>query len=106
MNTAIEALFYEYLRVTGDDKPTAALLTLADMLTREPPEPMIVEPEDCCSYTAKEAAGRLNLSSRQVYQMCLAGELRCYRAGRSIRIPIDEIARFESESPRSPTRFR
>jgi excisionase family DNA binding protein len=43
----------------------------------------------------KDAAVRLNLSSKKVYRMCLAGELRCFRAGRAIRISLDEIERFE-----------
>jgi len=36
MNPAIEALFCNYLRVAGDDKPTAAILTLADVLAPMP----------------------------------------------------------------------
>jgi excisionase family DNA binding protein len=39
----------------------------------------------------KEAASRLNISSKKVYQMCLSRELRCIRAGGRIRIPVEEI---------------
>lgn len=97
MNSEIKALFDEYRQVT-DDKLVAAVLTLADVLKQPAPEPLIIEPEDCRSYTVKEAAGRLKLSSKKVYQMLLAGELRCFRAGRAIRIPVEEIDRFESEA--------
>ena len=36
MNPAVEALFHEYLRAAGDDKTTAAILTLADVLAPSP----------------------------------------------------------------------
>jgi excisionase family DNA binding protein len=97
VNAAIVALFSEYLNVTGGDHAAAASLVLADALIAKTPEPVIVEPEDCRSYTVKDAARRLNLSSKKVYQMCIAGELRCFKAGRAIRISTEEIERFETE---------
>ena len=46
----------------------------------------------------KEAAELLHTSSKQVYQMCLAGGLRCVRIGGRVRIPIDEIERCKETS--------
>jgi excisionase family DNA binding protein len=89
-------LFIEYLADAKGPAVAAAMLVLAEVLRRPPPEPIIVEPADCNSYTVKETAARLNLSSRQVYQMCLAGQLRCFRAGRCIRIPLDQIECYEA----------
>ena len=96
MNAEIKQLFAEYLPDTKDPV-AAAVLVLSDVLTRKPPEPIIVEPEDCRLYTVKEAAGRLNLSSKNVYQMCLAGQLRCVRISGRVRIPVEEIERYEDD---------
>ena len=97
VNATIVALFTDYLNLTGGDHAAAAGLVLADALIAKTPEPVIVEPEDCRSYTVKDAARRLNLSSKQVYQKCIAGQLRSFKAGRAIRIPIEEIERFETD---------
>lgn len=97
MNPAIEALFYGYLRVAGDDKPTAAVLVLADVLSRPTPEPIIIEPDDRHTLGVKEAAVRLGMNSKKVYQMCLAGKLRCVRIGGRVRIPVEEIQRYEND---------
>jgi excisionase family DNA binding protein len=48
------------------------------------------------AYGVREAAVRLNTSSKKVYQMCLAGQLRCERIGGRIRIPLDDIERREA----------
>jgi excisionase family DNA binding protein len=85
--------------LTGGDHVAAASLVLADALTSKTPEPLIVEPEDSRSYTVKDAARRLNLSSKKVYQMCIAGEIRCFKAGRAIRIPNEEIEHYEANHP-------
>lgn len=99
MNATIVALFTDYLSLTGGDHAAAASLVLADALTSMTPEPVVIEPEDCQSYTVKDAARRLNLSSKKVYQMCIAGELRCFKAGRAIRISTEEIERWETNRP-------
>jgi excisionase family DNA binding protein len=44
----------------------------------------------------KEAAELSRASGKKVYEMCLAGKLRCVRIGRHIRIPIDAIERYEA----------
>jgi excisionase family DNA binding protein len=91
LNSEIKRLFDDHLQA-ANDPVAAAVLVLADMLYKEP---VIVESDDPNSYTVKDAAGLMNLSSRQVYQMCLAGQLRCFRAGRALRIPLDEIERHQ-----------
>lgn len=93
MNAEIEALFAEYL-LEAKDPVAAAVLTLAERLSQPTPEPIIVETGDNGSLTVKDAAARLNLSSKKVYRMCLGGELRCIRVGGRIRIPVEEIERL------------
>ena len=94
MNAEIRQLFAEYLR-EAKDPVAAAVLTLADTLRREP---IIVEPDDRGTVGVKEAAELLHTSSKKVYQMCLAGRLRCRCVGGRVRIPIDEIERYQSAS--------
>ena len=48
--------------------------------------------------TVAEVAARLKITRKTVYVMCRSHTLRCYRAGRSLRVPVEEIERFESES--------
>jgi len=91
MNAEIKRLFGEYLR-DAKNPVAAAVLTLADTLYQEP---IIVEPDDRGTVGVKEAAELLHTSSKKVYQMCLAGRLRCVRIGGRVRIPIDEIERFK-----------
>jgi len=43
----------------------------------------------------KEAAGRLKVSSKRIYQMCLAGQLRSIGINGRIYIPVAEIERYE-----------
>jgi excisionase family DNA binding protein len=95
MNHQIEQFFAEYL-LEAKDPVAAALLVLADALNKEP---IIVETDDNNTVSVKEAAELLKTSSKQVYLMCLTGKLRgrCVR-GR-VRIPIEEIERYESASP-------
>lgn len=101
MNAEIKTLFEQYLLV-AQNREAAAVLTLADVLSKPTPEPIIIEPSDDGSLTVKEAASRLNLSSKKVYQMCLAGQLACFRAGRAIRIRLEEIERFEADCQAQP----
>ena len=92
MNTEIKTLFDEYL-LEAKDPVAAAVLVLAERLSQPIPEPIIIEPGDDGSVTVKEAASRLNLSSKKVYQMCLSGEPRCIRAGGHVCIPVERIER-------------
>ena len=94
MNAEIKTLFAEYL-LEAKDLVAAAVLTLADTLRREP---IVVEPDDKGTVGVKEAAELLHTSSKKVYQLCLAGELRCVRISGRVRIPITEIERFDVEA--------
>jgi excisionase family DNA binding protein len=95
MNPEIKRLFAEYL-LDAKDPVAAAVLVLADAIRRPAPEPIIIEPDDKGTLSVKEAASRLNTSSKKVYQMCLAGQMRCFCVGCSIRIPVDEIECYEA----------
>jgi excisionase family DNA binding protein len=97
MNAEIKRLFAEYL-LEARDPMAAAVLVLADVFRQEilRQDPVIIEPDDRQTYGVKEAAELLRTSSKKVYQMCLAGKLRCVRIGGRIRIPFREIERCEA----------
>jgi excisionase family DNA binding protein len=97
MNAEIKQLFTEYVALTRDT-PAAAILVLADVLGREALEPIVVETDDRQTVGVKEAAELLKTSSKKVYQMCLAGRLRCTRIGGRVHIPIDEIEGYEAQT--------
>ena len=46
----------------------------------------------------KEAAELSRASGKKVYEMCLAGKLRCVRISGRVRIPITEIECFDVEA--------
>jgi excisionase family DNA binding protein len=94
MNAEIRRLFADYL-LEAKDPTAAAVLVLADVLRQEP---VIIEPDDRQTYGVKEAAELLRTSSKKVYQMCLAGKLRCVRISGRVRIPITEIECFDVEA--------
>jgi hypothetical protein len=97
VNPAIEALFYEYLRMAGDDKATAAILTLADVLAPAAKTEIVAVPaSDGRLLTVEQAGKRLNLSSRLVYKKCLTGELRPIKIDRTVYVPLTEIERYEA----------
>jgi excisionase family DNA binding protein len=97
MNEEILQLFSEYAAHPAlRSQVAAAVLVLADVLSRPTPEPIIVEPDDRGTVGVKEAAELLHTSSKQVYQMCLAGKLRCTQIRGRVRIPIDEIERCQT----------
>jgi len=97
VNPSVEALFYEYLRLAGDDKPTAAILTLADVLAPVPRTKIVRIPAlESCLLTVERAGKRLNLSSRLVYKKCLAGDLRLIKIDRTIYTPLNEIERYKA----------
>ena len=43
-------------------------------------------------------ATRLQISPKTIYTLCRSRRLRCYRAGRSVRVPVEEVERIENES--------
>ena len=100
MNKAVNTLYAEYLDHTGGDWAAAASLTLAAVMvershTAPPPT----------SLTAAEVAARLRINPKTIYAMCRDRRMRCYQAGRSVRIPAEEIECFEHESgARDPAR--
>ena len=97
MNEEILQLFTEYsTQPMMRSQVAAAVLTLAEMVSRPTPEPIIVESDERQTVGVKEAAELLHTSSKKVYLMCLAGKLRCVRIGGRVRIPIDEIDRYEA----------
>ena len=98
MNAEIKRLFAEYL-LDAKTPLAAAVLVLADVLARAAPEPIIVETDDQGTVGVKEAAELLHTSSEKVYQMCLAGRVRCRCVGGRVRIPIDEIERCQKTLP-------
>ena len=40
----------------------------------------------------------MKISPKTIYAMCHSRRLRCYRAGRSVRVPVEEVERIENES--------
>jgi len=48
--------------------------------------------------TPDQAADRLGVSKHAVYKLCKSGELGCFRFGRKIVIPEDEVTAFEDRS--------
>jgi len=46
--------------------------------------------------TVKEVAERWRLSTNTIYELIQTGQLSCFRAGKAIRIPMTEVARFEA----------
>ena len=97
MNAAVNTLYAEYLEHTGGDKAAAATLTLAAVMQedRAPAQP-------AAALTVDEAAVRLRTHRATLYRLCRSRKLHCYRAGRVLRILIEEVERFESESGTKP----
>ena len=93
MNAAVNALFAEYLEHTGGDRAAAATLTLAAVMQQEraPVQP-------AAALTVDEAAVRLRTHRATIYRLCRCGKLHCYRAGRVLRIPLEEVERFERQT--------
>ena len=97
MNPILEQLFREYRDVTGSPV-AAATMVLADIMAKEK-ETVFIECDDPHSLNVKEAAARLGISSKEVYQLILHNWLTAFTTGRTTRIPIDEIERFEADNP-------
>lgn len=50
-------------------------------------------------YTLKEAAAVLNVNPSTISRQCAAGTFPHVKIGRSVRIPIEEVARLERGEP-------
>ena len=98
MNNEVVSQYNEYLKLTGGDKAAAASLTLAAVMVDDRAQAQ----QPVAALTVDEAASRLRTHRKTVYRLCRRGALRCYRAGRVIRISLEEIERFESESRAKP----
>jgi hypothetical protein len=61
---------------------------------------------------SRVAALKPNNVGVPIYRLCRSRKLHCYRAGRVLRIPLEEVERFGSESgtkpetPRVPISFK
>jgi len=85
MNPDVLKIYAEYLERI-DDKAAAAALAVADVLLRDRPEPA---PDRALSVV--EAAERLHVSPKTVYELCQKGELSHHRVGRAIRFMPSDI---------------
>lgn len=98
LNQAIETLYYDYLRVTLNEKFTAALLVLADVLVASRSTALVPTAPNVAPaglLTIAEAAKHLGLTSREVYEQCLNGRLRPTKIGQTIYVPAAEIDRYQ-----------
>jgi excisionase family DNA binding protein len=107
MDDALIREFNEYLKVTGGDKAVAASLTLAAVLRECCLGPPAAMPQSENVLTVAEAAKRLKVARKTVYELVTRGELGHHRIGRAIRIlpaDIDAYQRQEAEAvrPRPP----
>jgi excisionase family DNA binding protein len=101
VNTAVNALYAEYLEHTGGDKAAAASLALAAVLVENGGNAQPATGpanDDPYSLTVDQAAEHLGISASKVYKMCSAGELCCFKVGRSLRISRDALDAFEREA--------
>jgi len=79
----INDLYAKYLKLTGEPD-AAATLVLAH-----------VNHQSTSTFlTPQQAADELGISLQKVYMMCEAGELRCTRIGRLIRILPEDLQKI------------
>ena len=64
------------------------------LLERDEPAPQVT-PEPPMQLKVDEVAKKLALSKSRVYELCATGEIRSLRSGRSIRIPVGEMERWQ-----------
>jgi excisionase family DNA binding protein len=92
MNAAVNAIYAEYLDHTGGDKAAAASLALAAVMVEGRSEAPAVPAG--APLTVKEAAAQLRVSTRRIYEMCAAGELRAFKVGRRLRIAPEMLEEY------------
>ena len=95
MNPAVTQLYAEYLQHTGGDKAAAASLTLAAVMVedRQPVLEPTAPPEAALSI--KQAAARLAVSTRSIYELCAEGRLRAFKVGRLLRIAPESLEEYQ-----------
>lgn len=90
----IDATYKRFLDLTSDPG-AAATLVLAEVLSSKEPEFLDI----------KQAAARLGIGTKKMYQLCTAGAVRHKRVGRRIRIATNDLAQMSETSaarPRDP----
>jgi excisionase family DNA binding protein len=102
MNDAVMQRYAEYLQETGD-RTAAASLTLAAVMLDCQPAAASSEPTRAGSesaLTVAQAAKRLGVVPKTIYEMCQSRRLRSFRpgTGRVLRIPVEEVERLENDS--------
>ncbi|MBO0822425.1 MAG: helix-turn-helix domain-containing protein [Actinobacteria bacterium] len=50
------------------------------------------------AYSVQTFADRFEVSEETVYRLIRAGQIRAFRVGRQLRIPVEELARIRSHS--------
>jgi len=97
MSTVI-GLYRQFYEETGDPVAASNLVLAHAMLN-----PQV---EETKALKVSEAAKRLRISDKKVYQFCEEGRLRHHRIGNSIRIRPEDIEEFiqESEGPKESNR--
>jgi excisionase family DNA binding protein len=87
----IEAIYNRFLELTSDPG-AAATLVLAEVLSSKEPEFLDI----------KQAAARLGIGTKKMYELCSAGAVRHRKVGRRIRIATDDLAQvIETSSKRA-----
>jgi excisionase family DNA binding protein len=87
----VESLYQKYLSLTGEPA-AAATLVLAEVMSASPPSVLSVD----------EAAKKLGVGVKKVYELCQAGTLRSQKVGRHIRIQEEDIRAFLANKPAAP----
>lgn len=54
-----------------------------------------ITPEPPMQLKVDEVSKKLALSKSRIYELCATGEIRSLRSGRSIRIPVGEVERWQ-----------
>jgi excisionase family DNA binding protein len=95
MDSTVFTIYRECLDRTGGDTTAAASLTLATVMmegrSAAPATPA------GAPLTVKEAAAHLRVSTRRIYEMCAAGELRAFKVGRSLRIAPEMLEEYRRQ---------
>lgn len=83
----IDAIYKRFLDLTSDPG-AAATLVLAEVLSSKEPEFLDI----------KQAAARLGIGTKKMYQLCSAGAVRHKKVGRRIRITPDDLGQIAENS--------
>ena len=108
MNVTSVAIFHEYLKQTDGDKAAAAALTIADAIergieaiTHSKAVDTAPAPPPSAVITVRDAANRLGVSLRTIYDLAQSGRLPCQRIGTgrgTIRIRLADLDAYTTAS--------